>query len=56
MANIKIEMCRHYSWQDKPKCAKGHKAGLKCHSQREECPDYQPSEYYTERRENDGHK
>jgi len=55
MANIKIEMCRHYNWKGRPVCARGHKAGLKCHSQREECPDYQPSKYHPERRKDDGH-
>lgn len=56
MTTTKIEMCRHYSWEGRPVCAKGHKAGLKCHTERKDCVDYEPSIYYGERREGDGRK
>jgi hypothetical protein len=48
---IRVEMCQHYSWEGKPVCAKGHKASLKCHVEREDCKDYEPSKYHSERRE-----
>jgi hypothetical protein len=38
-----IEMCEHYNWFGKPVCAKGRRAGLRCHSVRMDCPDYKPS-------------
>lgn len=38
-----IEMCKHYNWLDKSVCARGHKAGIRCHSTCCSCPDYTPS-------------
>ena len=38
-----IEMCYYYGYdleRRKTTCDKGHRAGLKCHSKREDCPDY----------------
>jgi len=38
-----IEMCRWYGYnldKRKPTCDRGHKASLKCHSHRKDCPDY----------------
>ena len=40
---MQVEMCQHYNWINKPICAKGHRASLKCHSRREDCRDYEPS-------------
>jgi len=42
MGNV-IEMCRWYGYdldRRKPTCDKGHRASLKCHSERKDCPDY----------------
>ena len=41
-----IEMCFYYGYDlltGRPTCDKGHKANLKCHSMRKDCPDYVPS-------------
>ena len=43
MEKVKVEMCLHYTWDKGPKCRKGHRAGIKCHSERLDCPDYNPS-------------
>lgn len=46
---VKIEMCKYYSVKQSPTmkfypmCGKGHKASLKCHSNRKACPDYNHS-------------
>ena len=51
---MKIDMCKHYDvWhhpqvpgQWHPRCKVGldYKAGIRCHSKREECLLYEPSE------------
>jgi len=39
-----IEMCKFYTWDKKPICNKGyHRASIKCHIERLECPGYRPS-------------
>jgi len=48
-----VDMCQFYSWRDKPVCVKGHHASLRCHSRREDCSDYQPSEHYSEKSDRD---
>jgi hypothetical protein len=40
---VRVEMCRHYTWNKKPVCHKGRKAGIKCHSERLDCSDYEAS-------------
>ena len=42
---FKIDLCywydvKHEGLQSKPICHMGHKASLKCHSPRIDCPDY----------------
>lgn len=50
---MEIAMCAEYDvklWGDtgfQVICKKGHKATLKCHSKRKDCPDYKPSVGYT---------
>ena len=40
---VKVEMCLHYYWMSGAKCKKKRKASVKCHSERKDCPDYEPS-------------
>lgn len=38
-----VMMCCHYGFDLKrrrPTCAKGHRASLRCHEERKDCPDY----------------
>ena len=49
-AQITIDMCQHYAttgWSGyppfMPRCSEGRRASLRCHSKREDCPDYIPS-------------
>lgn len=47
-----IEMCTYYMVRNmKPACEKGRWAGLKCHSERKSCPDYEPSKVGEPRKE-----
>lgn len=46
----KVDMCEFYDvipindfHNYKLTCEKGHKASIKCHSERTDCPDYKPS-------------
>lgn len=47
---VVIDMCEYYEVSDppelKPKCKRGNRASLKCHSKREDCPHYTPSMVY----------
>ena len=35
-----VTMCAYYYWKNAPKCERGHRAGIKCHDTRKDCPDY----------------
>ena len=42
-------MCKYYYVSEetmKPRCRKGKWASLKCHSVRDDCKEYTPSEYW----------
>ena len=43
-----VEMCKHYKigYNGRPVCIKNRNwhAGLRCHTKRDDCPGYQPSE------------
>jgi len=46
VGRVKVEMCKHYFWYNGAKCRKGHRASLKCHGERLDCPDYECSWHY----------
>lgn len=49
-----IDLCEYYDVCNlpffKPVCKKGHKANLKCHSQRKDCSDYIPSVVFEDKK------
>lgn len=50
---VEVKMCEHYRVEligadgYRIYCTKGHKASIKCHERRDDCPDYKPSEALT---------
>lgn len=48
-----VKMCFFYGYalrKRRTTCGKGRRAGLKCHEERLDCPDYLPTSEYEEKR------
>ena len=43
MEKVKVEMCSHYTWNRGPRCDMDRRPSIRCHAERLDCPDYEPS-------------